>query len=138
MRKLAIAVALASTAMASPAVARDHSLYAGLEGGGMIIEDMHLDYQQTLPPLSIKDAFRVNFGTGFDVDGVVGYDFGFVRLEAELGYKHAGVDSVNTTDIRVSPTNSGIENGGHANVLSGMINALLDFGPDDGLQGYIG
>ena len=35
MRKLAIAVALASTAMATPAVARDHSFYAGLEGGVM-------------------------------------------------------------------------------------------------------
>ena len=31
MRKLAIAVALASTAMATPAVARDHSFYIGGE-----------------------------------------------------------------------------------------------------------
>ena len=39
MRKLAIAMALASTALATPAVARDHSVYVGLEGGVMWVED---------------------------------------------------------------------------------------------------
>ena len=135
MRKLAIAVALASTAMATPAVARDHSFYAGLEGGGMIVEDMHLGY--TDANLNIDDAYRVNFGTGYDIDAVAGYDFGFVRLEGELAYKHAGVDSVNIIDSRIGPI-SGMAEGGRVNVLSGMVNALLDFGPDDGLQGYIG
>ena len=33
MRKLAIVLALASTALATPALARDHSFYAGIEGG---------------------------------------------------------------------------------------------------------
>jgi len=135
MRKLAIAVALASTAMATPAVARDHSFYAGLEGGGMIVEDMHLGYQDA--NLNIDDAYRVNFGTGYDIDAVAGYDFGFVRLEGELAYKHAGVDSVNIIDSRIGPI-SGMAEGGRTNVLSGMVNALLDFGSDDGLQGYIG
>ena len=40
MRKLAIAVALASTALATPAVARDNSFYVGVEGGIMIVEDV--------------------------------------------------------------------------------------------------
>src|SRR6476469_1872112 len=93
MRKLAIAVALASTAMATPAVARDHSLYAGLEGGGMIVEDMHLGY--TDPTQAFGEAYRINFGTGLDVDAIAGYDFGVVRLEGELGYKHASVDGIN-------------------------------------------
>ena len=44
MRKLAIAMALASTAMATPAVARDHSFYAGLEGGVMWVEDVDFNY----------------------------------------------------------------------------------------------
>ena len=39
MRKLAIGMALASTAFATPAVARDGSWYAGIEGGLMIVED---------------------------------------------------------------------------------------------------
>ena len=44
MRKLAIAVALASTGLATPALARDHSPYVGVEGGGMFVEDMDVDY----------------------------------------------------------------------------------------------
>src|SRR5690348_12334793 len=139
MRKLAIAVALASTAMATPAVARDHSFYAGLEGGGMIVEDMHLNYTDDTGR-NIDDAYRVNFGTGWDIDAVAGYDFGFVRLEGELGYKHAGVDGVNGTLQAgpILPNNTGMLDGGSSHVFSAMINALLDLGPDDGLQGYIG
>ena len=136
MRKLAIAVALASTAMATPAVARDHSFYAGLEGGGMIVEDMHLSYTDDTG-LNIDDANRTNFGIGYDIDAIAGYDFGFVRLEGEVGYKHASVDSVNLMDTRIGPV-SGMADGGSSHVLSFMVNALLDLGPDDGLQGYIG
>ena len=40
MRKLAIGIALASTMLATPAVARDGSLYAGIEGGLMLVEDL--------------------------------------------------------------------------------------------------
>src|SRR5436305_3720935 len=123
MRKLAIAVALASTAMATPAVARDHSFYAGLEGGGMLVEDMHAGYHDATQDLT--DAYRINFGTGFDIDAVAGYDFGFVRLEGELAYKHAKVDSVNTLPP-ISPPGTiplGESAGGCANVFSGMVNA---------------
>ena len=79
MRKLAIAVALASTAIATPAVARDHSFYAGLEGGAMIVEDLNLNYRDATR--SIPAGYIVNFGTGYDVDAIAGYDFGVLRLE---------------------------------------------------------
>lgn len=39
MRKLAVAMALASTAIvATPALARDKSWYVGVEGGAMIVD----------------------------------------------------------------------------------------------------
>ena len=44
MRKLAIMAALASTALATPAVAVDNSWYVGVEGGAMIVEDANLDF----------------------------------------------------------------------------------------------
>ena len=95
MRKLAIAVALASTALATPAVARDNSFYVGLEGGIMVVEDMTLD----VTPLDteITFPFTVDHRYGWDVDALAGYDFGSIRVEAELGYKTAGVDKVRTT-----------------------------------------
>src|SRR6185437_7501230 len=94
MRKLAIAVALASTGLATPAVARDHSVYVGLEGGVMWVEDS---------PFAITDnvtnpSFTIDHKTGYDVDAIAGYDFGPVRIEAELGYKHAGIDTLNSLD----------------------------------------
>jgi len=69
MRKLAIVAALASTAIATPAVARDHSFYAGLEGGAMIVEDLNLDYRSgttTIPTGTITSAMpsRDRFTTG--------------------------------------------------------------------------
>src|SRR5690349_9366840 len=127
MRKLAIAVALASTALATPAVAKDHSVYVGLEGGVMWVEDS---------PFNITDArtnpqFTIDHKLGYDVDAIAGSVFGVVCLEAELGYKHAGIDSVNSI-ITAFPAS------GNANVLSLMGNVLLDFGDENGLSGYAG
>lgn len=87
MRKLAIAMALASTALATPALARDDSWYVGVEGGAMIVEDINFDIG------AVSDASTVDSKYGYDVDGVIGYDFGPFRVEAEVGYKSATVDS---------------------------------------------
>lgn len=78
MRKLAVAVALASTAMVvSPAMARDDSWYIGLEGGPMIVEDFQLDIG------GLNDVASVDTKVGYDFDGIIGYDFGAFRAEAD-------------------------------------------------------
>ena len=38
---------MASTALATPALARDDTWYVGLEGGAMLVEDMDLDIVDT-------------------------------------------------------------------------------------------
>ena len=43
MRKLAIGLALASTALASPALARDGQWYVGVEGGALLVEGRGID-----------------------------------------------------------------------------------------------
>ena len=43
MRKLAVVLALASTALATPALARDNSWYVGVEAGAMLVEDLEFD-----------------------------------------------------------------------------------------------
>src|SRR3954470_1026223 len=90
MRKLAFAVALASTALATPAVARDHSFYAGIEGGAMLVEDMDVDFDDGVT--SLQNALTIDHDVGYDVDIIGGYDFGMVRLEAELAYKRASTN----------------------------------------------
>src|SRR6476646_9637916 len=127
MRKLAIAVALATTALATPAVARDHSIYVGLEGGVMWVEDSPFEVTDGLT----KPKYKTDHKTGYDIDAIAGYDFGPVRVEAELGYKHASIDTVNTIDTLFAAS-------GKASALSLMGNVLFDFGDENGLSGYAG
>ena len=95
MRKLAIAVALATTVLAAPAVARDNSGYVGSRRRWNDCRE----YPHELPvrPRSISAEFNgIDFHhhVGFDVDLIGGYDFGLFRVEGELGYKHAGLKEV--------------------------------------------
>ncbi len=134
MRKLAIGVALATTAL-TPAMARDGAWYAGLEGGPMIVEDIDFDVN------GVKQDLTIDSDYGWNADGIVGYDFGAFRIEAEVGYQQARGDQV-ITGINALPTNLGagqtFDVGGKISALSFMLNGLLDFGPDDGVQGFVG
>jgi OmpA-OmpF porin, OOP family len=138
MRKFAIAVALASTALASPALARDDSWYVGVEGGAMIVEDLQLDIG------TLNDVGSINHDYGYDVGGLVGYDFGGFRTEVEVSYRKAASDqtAISRGGIPTGPT-SAVSNGnfntnGSTSALSFMLNGLLDFGDDDGIQGFVG
>ena len=139
MRKLAIGLALASTALASPALARDDQWYVGVDGGAMIVEDFDLDIGVN------ENAASIEADKGYDFGGVVGYDFGGFRLESEVSYREADLDSISVAAGGI-PVNAGtlplsngdFETAGDANALSFMVNGLLDFGNDDGLQGFVG
>src|SRR6185369_1897069 len=139
MRKLAIAVALASTALATPAVARDHSFYAGLEGGVMWVEDMDLDYHNSSTGLDLKDAITLTHDSGLDVDVIAGYDFGMLRLEGELAYKRASINQA-ITQVLLSGGSAGdaFDSTGRARATSAMLNLLIDAGNEDALSGYAG
>ncbi len=138
MKKLAIAVALASTALASPALARDDSWYVGIEGGAMIVEDLQFDIG------TVNDAGSLNHDYGYDVGGVVGYDFGAFRTEVEVSYREAAMETAAVSLVGI-PLGAGttVATGnrnvnGSSSALSFMLNGLLDFGDDDGIQGFVG
>ena len=142
MRKIAVSLALATTALASPALARDNSFYVGADGGGMIVEDIDYDIG------ALPSAATVNHEYGWDLDANIGYDFGFFRVETEVGYRKALVDSYSsTTTTPAFAAGGGLANapagnydyaGRYSSALSFMLNGLLDFGPDDGIQGFVG
>jgi OOP family OmpA-OmpF porin len=133
MRKLAVVLALASTALATPALARDKSWYVGVEGGAMIVEDIDYDIG------ALNNAGSVDHDYGYDVDAVMGYDFGGFRLETEVGYRKATVDGFSsTTPVGGFAAGNYSGAGGSSSALSFMLNGLLDFGPDDGIQGFVG
>ena len=139
MRNLVIGMAMASTALASPALARDDAWYVEVDGGVMVVQDIDLNVN------AAADDLTIGTEEGFDFGGIVGYDFGPVRLEAEASYREADVDQV-AIGLAGFPGGAagrlvGAQTAaarGDVNALSFMVNALADFGPDDGLQGFVG
>ena len=137
MRKFTIAVALASTALAAPAVARDNSAYVGIEGGGMLLEDTNYRYTDAL--VDIDRAYSIRHHIGWDVDLIGGYDFGMFRLEGEVGYKNAGVKDV-LLSPQIDPTfaNAISSGSGHNTAWSSMVNAMADVGDENSFSGFLG
>jgi opacity protein-like surface antigen len=142
MRRYLLA-AVAAAAIATPALARDGSPYVGIEGGLMLVEDVDQDITIDDGTTSTRysDGLTINFKRGIDVDAIAGYDFGAFRLEGELGYKRLRTDDVSiSTDLS---TDLGLDDGdfdvsSRGSVISLMGNALLDFGGDNGWNGYVG
>ncbi len=154
MRSLIAAVALATTALAGPALARDNSWYIGLEGGPNLTQNELFDV--TRPAVGataatiVDDGIRVKHHVGYDVGGNIGYDFGMFRAEFEVGYKSNNLDEVGiqqaipairlpNSTIGVPPVGLNQDPGGKANVLSFMVNGLVDFGGKDrDIGAYVG
>ena len=106
------------------------------------------------------NALRIDHKRGYDVDAIAGYDFGFFRLEGELAYKRAKADDFTVDPAFVTALNTALNRpsaapdpgapglaplvasnftfSGRTRILSGMINALADFGNEDGLSFYAG
>ncbi len=139
MRKLVIGMAMASTALTVPAHAREDAWYVELNGGVAVVEDIDLDINGVAGDLS------VGHDEGFDFGGIVGYDFGGARLEAEVSYREADIEGITAGadgfpgggPVRLARNGIFPANGDTSN-LAFMINGLADFGPDDGLQAFVG
>lgn len=172
MRKILLA-AVAASAIATPAMARDGSPYVGVEGGILFPRDLNgnanVDYV-IFPGTPVvaggtdffqKNAFDAELKRGYDVDVIGGYDFGAFRLEGELGFKRAKRDgfdpdgsllnSLNAVLNRPSAapdpgapgapalTQNDFNNtDGKVTIRSAMINALADFGDEEGFSFYAG
>jgi outer membrane protein OmpA-like peptidoglycan-associated protein len=163
MRKFAVALALTTTALAGPAVARDKAWYVGAEAGGNLVQNQLFDITRpavvtapgvVAPAVVVQDGIRVRHNVGFDFGGNIGYDFGMFRGEFEVAYKTNTLDksfveqavpairyanAAGVGVLGVPPIGSYDGSGGTARVLSFMANGLVDFGGKDGdFGGYVG
>jgi opacity protein-like surface antigen len=145
MRKLLMA-ATASIAVASPAFAGAPGPYVGIEGGVTFPQSSDLDVILN-NTTTYDNGYRVKYKTGYDVDAIVGYKLGILRLEGEAGYKRAKVKSLGVstpliTDVGtaagVAATASDFPVGNHIGVKTLMANALLDGDFGAGFGGYAG
>ena len=134
MRKIAIALVASAAVTASPALARDGAWYVGGDFGGMIVEDTEIDVN------GLEDAITLDHDYGFDGALFTGYDLGAFRLEAEVAYKQADIETIDSLIALPGGAAPGVRDagGGEIDALSFMINGMLDFGDDDGLSGFVG
>lgn len=156
MRRFAVALALTTTALAGPAVARDKAWYVGLEGGANLVQNQLFDITRPgTPVVVVQDGIRVRHEIGYDVGGNIGYDFGMFRTEFEVAYKNNNLDqttfeqAIPAIPILIAPNigavrvpalgvNS-VNADGNARVLSFMANGLFDFGgKDNDIGAYLG
>jgi outer membrane protein OmpA-like peptidoglycan-associated protein/opacity protein-like surface antigen len=115
----------------------------------MIVEDIGFDFglQPVVPASGGNSQIVINHDYGYDAALFVGYDLGAFRIEAEVAYKRARVDDIETSvgfpgasAIPGAPVTPDIfpAGGGRSSALSFMINGMLDFGDDDGVSGFVG
>jgi outer membrane protein OmpA-like peptidoglycan-associated protein len=132
MRKLLLGLALASTALATPTLAKNDSWYVEVDAGAMIVE------KTDVAIAGAANAATLKTDRGYDVGGIVGYDFGGFRLETEVGYRRARADRLTSNTNNATADRASNTLGGRTSALSYMVNGLLDFGSDDGLQAFVG
>jgi len=144
LRRTCAAALLASAMIASPAMARDKTLYLGIEAGPMWAKNIHFDLVDD--PLfdtgRVEDFLVVDHKLGYDVAAIFGYDAGIVRAELEAGYKRAGHDEydIRLPDLELDEWSAPVttDGDGSTRVISTMFNLLLDVGNEDGLSFYAG
>ena len=138
MKKYMVSAALVSAMIATPAMARDGYWYAGIEGGVLIPEDTQIDFDIDTAEASIDQE------TGYDVDLLLGRDFGAFRLELEGAYKSSDIQEVTSTGAGIPFDGTPVfavgtfDADGSVDVLSGMLNGLIDLGGNDGIGFYAG
>ncbi|MEO7813995.1 MAG: outer membrane beta-barrel protein [Sphingomicrobium sp.] len=143
MRTLLLAAVATATLVASPAAARDRQWYVGIEGGLLFPRDSNFDVTEReflvdnlRDSYTINDFVEVDHKLGVDLDLIAGYDLGVVRLEAEFGYKRAGVKDITVNEPGEDPVTD--DGDGHVTVKSVMGNLLFDFGNQNGWSFYAG
>jgi len=122
MRKYLLAATAVAAIVSSPAIARDGSVYVGIEGGVLFPKDndadVFADFTTTQVPgtpvlaapldTDFEDAFGIEYKRGVDIDAIIGYDFGLFRLEGEIGYKSAKVDEFEIDDSDIAAINAAL------------------------------
>lgn len=86
MKKFALGLVLAATALAAPAVAKDQSWYVGVEAGPNLMQSQVYDVFTANGATKFQSAIQQNYFVGYDFGGNIGYDFGPFRAEFALNY----------------------------------------------------
>jgi len=138
-RPFIIVAALA--ALTVPAVSPATPIHPGpyVSGfiGGSALTNTDVTTTNFTPPTStIKD--RVEFDPSINIGGTGGFDFGLVRLEGELSYKHGEISSVTSHNAATGATSEFVSTDGSLGALAMMANAFIDLHNYSPITPYIG
>ncbi|MXO94533.1 OmpA family protein [Erythrobacter arachoides] len=144
MRTVVFSLGVAAAALAAPAMARDGEVYLGADVGVVFPDDFDTDIDGAL------DAATTENREGWELAGILGYDFGFIRTELEGSYKEWDPEQI-TLGTSGIPLFNGVFGqpgtvirngsypyGGEFRLTSVMANALLDFGGNEGIGLSVG
>ena len=125
MKRILLGAASLAALIATPAAARDHSAYFGIEVGPMWANDskVHIDGD---------DSFKASHKIGVDGDLIAGYDFGIFRAEVEGAYKWAKHDKYKFAGDGSDKAD------GWSRAYSIMGNAMVDLGKNEAFNFYAG
>lgn len=84
-------------------------------------------------PVTTKNA-QVQLDPGINFGGTAGYDFGFLRLEGEMSYKQADINSVSEQTFGTRYVNVD----GHLGAFAMMINGFFDLHNESPVTPYLG
>ena len=132
----------------TPHAERAGHAYLGLDYGLALPQDFSPTANNRVVNLTaapVPNALGVAQKKGWDLDGVLGYDFGRFRTEIEAAFKQTAVQSVNyannsapidgTTATAIAIPSSATGYYGHAGgttqILSVLANGLINLGPQD-------
>jgi len=139
IRKTALLLATAAAVLASPASARNGAVYAGAEFGAMKANDAHIDVNGVEDAVVVDYDFDLPDDAGWDGSVFLGYDFGGFRLEGEATMKSADIEQYTSTLAFPGGAPAGTRAAvGDTDVRAFMLNAMGDFGDDDGISAFIG
>lgn len=124
-----IVLALPALSSAAPVV-RSGPYVSGFVGASFA-RDTTISGFDSFNAVSYND--QASFDPGIYVGGTGGYNFGFVRLEGELAYRHAQIDGI--TDSTGTPFRS-VD--GDIGVFSTMFNVYFDLVNTSRITPYLG
>ena len=103
MRRIALGLGAAAAALCSPAMARDGEGYVGADVGVVFPDDFDTDVGGTL------DANTTENQTGWELAGILGYDWGIIRTELEGSYKEWDPEAITLVGNRAIPQFNGTQ-----------------------------
>ena len=139
MRALAMILAVAAAvAVTCPAQAQERGFYVGGEVGLVASSGMDMVFTPG-GSAGTNGQLETDHDLGFSGSAFAGYDFGWIRLEAEASQLGADVDKANSDWSHAGGLVVGSQSvDGDVRARSTLLNVLVDFGPAEGVSFFVG